>query len=107
MTTINDAYINALLADAAYVDGLRNATLEAQLTDRMTPALAAYISNNFTVVQQVGGFASSFDAVIWGGNLGTPYAGQVYVSMRGTQEGPDYTADADLASSGLAHKQVA
>ena len=35
------------------------------------------------------------------------YAGQVYVSMRGTQEPADFAADADLASSGLAHQQLA
>lgn len=40
MTTINDTYINALLADAAYADGLQeNLTPEAlagKLTLRMT-----------------------------------------------------------------------
>src|SRR6185369_8988191 len=106
MTTINAAYIDALLADASYIDGLRNATLKDQLVGSMTPALAEYIAANFTVVQQVGGFASSFEATVWRGNTGTPYAGQVYVSMRGTQEAPDYVADGDLASSGLAHRQL-
>ncbi len=107
MTAINDAYINALLADAAYVNGLRNGTLEDQLTGRMTSDLAKYISDNFTVVNQVGGLASSFDATVWRGNAGMPYAGQIYVSLRGTQEGPDFAADGDLATSGLAHQQLA
>ncbi len=54
MTTIHDAYINALLADAAYaIDNDVNsdtnlANLDA-LTVRMTPTLAQYISDNFYV----------------------------------------------------------
>ena len=102
MTSINDTFINALLADSSYVDGLTPGltgdTLRLKLTGRMTPELAKHIGDNFTVVNQVGGLASSFDATVWRGNAGTSYAGQVYVSMRGTQEGPDFTADADLAS---------
>jgi trimeric autotransporter adhesin len=111
MTTINDAFINALLADAAYVDGITiNSTgtaLALQLANRMTPDLAKYIGANFTVATQVGGLASSFDATVWRGNAGTPYAGQIYVSMRGTQGSTDIAADIDLASTGLAHKQLA
>ena len=111
MTTINDTYVNALLADACYVDGLlpnqTGAELAGQLAGRMTPELAKYIGDNFTVVNQASGFASSFEATVWRGNAGTPYAGQVYVSTRGTQEFPDFGADADLASSGLAHQQLA
>lgn len=97
MTTINDTYINALLADASYVSNLDQTTtpgqLAAALTGRMTPELAKYVSDNFTVVTQASGFASSFEATVWRGNAGTPYAGQIYVSTRGTQEGPDFAAD--------------
>ena len=110
MTTINDTFVNALLADSAYVDliasNFSGDNLTAALKGRMTPDLAKYVSDNFTVVSQVGGLASSFDATVWRGNAGTPYAGQIYVSMRGTQEGPDFVADADLASFGLAHQQL-
>lgn len=106
-TTINDTYINALLADASYVSNLNLALtpndLTTALTGRMTPTLAKYIGDNFSVVSQVGGLASSFDATVWRGNAGTPYAGQIYVSTRGTQEAPDFLADGDLATSGLAH----
>ena len=70
MTTIHDAYLNALLADAAYVDdfvpGMTGSRLTDQLTRRMTPHLAKYIGDNFTVVTQVGGLASSFDATVSG-----------------------------------------
>jgi Ca2+-binding RTX toxin-like protein len=111
MTTINDAYINALLADSSYVNdlvpGMTGAALRGQLAGRMTLELATYIGDNFMVVTQAGGLASSFEATVWRGNAGTPYAGQVYVSMRGTQEGPDFTTDADLAATGLAHRQLA
>lgn len=110
MTTINDAYINALLADSSYVDnflpGMTGAGLAGQLAGRMTLPLAKYIGDNFTVVTQVGNLASSFDATVWRGNAGTPYAGQIYVSTRGTQEIPDFVADGDLATSGLAHAQL-
>lgn len=68
----------------------------------MTRELADYIGQNFTVINQVGGLDSSFDATVWIDN-----SGQVYVSMRGTQELPDLTADKDLAISGLPHKQLA
>ena len=104
-TTIHDAYINALLADAAYVSNLDLATtpgdLTANLTGRMTPELAKYIGDNFTVVNQAGGLASSFDATVWKNR-----SGQFYISMRGTQELFDFNADADLAASGLAHDQL-
>ncbi len=104
MTTINDTYINALLADAAYVSGLRNATLESQLTGRMTPELAEYIGKNFTVVTQAssdGILGTSFDATVWKDN-----SGQTYVSLRGTQETYDFTTDFDLATSGVAYSQL-
>ncbi len=94
MTTINDAYINALLADAAYVKDLLPGDLPdnliAVLTPRMTPTLAEFIGKNFTVKVQSPAVASSFDATVWVGNAGTPYVGQFYVSMRGTQELPDF-----------------
>ena len=57
MTTINNAYQNALLADATYaleIDGLENKTgfdLEGYLDKRMTPTLAKYISDNYTVAK--------------------------------------------------------
>lgn len=110
MTTINGAYINALLADSSYVDNLKpgqtGAALTERLTGRMTLPLAKYIGDNFSVVTQVGNLASSFDATVWRGNAGTPYVGQIYISTRGTQEIPDFVADGDLATSGLAHAQL-
>jgi Ca2+-binding RTX toxin-like protein len=105
MTTVQDAYINALLADAAYVndlEGLSRDDLILQLQGRMTPKLAKYIGDNFSVVAQVGGLASSFDATVW-----RDRGRQIYVSMRGTQGGTDIAADLDLATSGLPHEQLA
>ena len=73
MTTIYDAYINALLADAAYaIDTNVNpntslATLPT-LTARMTPTLAKYISDNFFVKTTVDSneyLGSGFDATVW------------------------------------------
>jgi hypothetical protein len=106
MTTIHDTYINALLADATYVDdlqrGMTGVALRDKLAGRMTSEQAAYIGDNFSVVAQVSGLNSSFEATIW-----KDKSGQVYVSMRGTQGVPDFAADGDLGTSGLAHQQLA
>jgi YD repeat-containing protein len=112
MASINEAFINALLADAAYVDDLRRGLsgedLASTLAGRMTLSLAEYIGKNFTVIEQVGGLTSGFDATIWRGNVGTAYADQVFVSIRGTQVESidDLKADADLVATGLAHRQL-
>jgi hypothetical protein len=53
MTTTNDAYINALLADATYVRFAywpQGDNLAQALRQRMTNPLAAYIANNFDVL---------------------------------------------------------
>lgn len=91
MTTINDAYINALLADATYaeglVDGAQGVRLKDLLSSRMTPVLADFIGNNFYVVSHIESsdtFGSGFDATVWKGVDGSPYEGKVYVSMQGT-----------------------
>ncbi len=106
MTAIHNAYINALLADASYVDDLQPGDtasgLARVLTGRMTPVLAQYIGDNFTVLAQVGGLTSSFDATVWRENS----TGNIFVSMRGTQEGVDYFQDADLATTGLPYEQL-
>ena len=115
MTTINDTYINAILADASYVEALTpNLTgnlLRNKLTDRMTLELAQFIGRNFTSLTQEDNNGSilsesSFDATVWQGNAGTDYEGKVYVSMRGSQQALDFVEDADLATSGLAHEQL-
>ncbi len=71
MITINDSYINALLADASYVSnflpGMTGTRLADQIVGRMTPALANYIGANFTVVTQIESNAvsgSSFDVTV-------------------------------------------
>ncbi|MBC7603224.1 MAG: hypothetical protein H7255_11285, partial [Ramlibacter sp.] len=94
MTIINDAFLNALLSDAAYVDGLVQGRTGADLADdlgpRMTPTLAEYIGKNFSVVTQIASPASSFDATVWRANNmdGTPNpSGKIFVAMRGTQQG--------------------
>lgn len=43
MTTINDAYTNALLADASYVGGLSSTSdLVTKLRERMTPTVSEF-----------------------------------------------------------------
>ncbi len=109
MTAINDTYINALLADASYVDGLTKGLSPGDLADllkgRMTLDLANYIGNKFEVLTQFGdsSLLEGFDATVWKDRI----TNQVYVSMRGTQEGFDFTGDLDLATSGVAYTQLA
>ena len=109
MTTMKTSYINALLSDACYVHALSpNDTidqLKGKLTPSMTPALAEFIGNNFSVEAQTPEYASGFSATVWVGK--GDYAGQVYVSMRGTEPGwPDFTADGQLATTGIAYHQL-
>ena len=114
MTTIHEAYINALLADATYAltinrpngyssDELKNLL---ELNNRMTPTLANYIGNNFTVVTHIDSddiSGSGFDATVWRRN-----DGKAYVSMTGTEGLQDFLTDTDLAvSSGAARAQIA
>lgn len=101
MTTINSSYLNALLADAAYVgpltDGATGAELKLALELRMTPDLAEHIADIFTVVTQMESPTSSFDATVWRQNSD----GKIFLSMRGSQEGMDFLVDFDLALSGV------
>ena len=113
MSTINQAYINALLADAAYVavtPDMNVGRLTELLQDRMTPTQAAFIANNFEVISSLDTndfFESGFDAVVWKGRQGTEYADQVFASMRGTEPGQDlFVTDADLAITGTARAQI-
>ena len=117
--SIHNAFINALLADATYVDGLvdpngfplsgNDLASYGNLKDRLTPDLAQYLANNFEVVTQKltnDNTESGFDATVWRGKIGTTDAGKVYVSMRGTEGLADFAADIDLTVGGLARKQV-
>jgi hypothetical protein len=53
MSTINEAFIDALLADAAYVNVTPLSNLATALAERMTPTLAQYIAYNFTVASVI------------------------------------------------------
>lgn len=112
MTTITDAYINALLADATYaknlLDGLKGDDLERTLSERMTPTLAAFVAENFEVAAHHESNDlpdSGFDATVWRGKIGTQFAGRVYLSMQGTAGLGDFLADIDLTVSGSAKRQ--
>lgn len=117
MKTINYAYINALLADAAYIDlrkGLVFKDVVDALSERMTEDQAKFIAENFDVIasenkSDIPLLGSGLDATVWRGKSGTDYAGEVHISFRGTQPqdgGADIEADADLASRGVAYNQV-
>jgi hypothetical protein len=119
MSTINETYINALLADAAYVrlhsgteiDGpntalLTGSALTTAIAARLTQPQADFITSNFEVLNQELSAFGGFDAVVWRGKVGTPYAGKVYVSMRGTQGLQDIADDGSLAFAGIPHQRA-
>ncbi len=110
MENINSFYINSLLADASYIDleSYQNLSASEELEDRLTPTLTAYIAENFEVLASLPSSENSgFNCVVWRGRTGTDYAGQVFVSMRGTQETEDVLDDATLATTGVAYDQIA
>jgi Ca2+-binding RTX toxin-like protein len=116
MPSINDTFVNALLADASYVNFLTSADtgvdLSRKLEPRMTPTLAKFIGDNFTVVTSINTpddviNGAGFDGAVWRGNAGTPYAGKLFVSMRGTEGIADFVTDANLALMGDAAQQTA
>lgn len=51
-TAMNAAYINAILADASYVDLSSN--IDTRLAGRLTQPLADMVTNNFEVLTQTG-----------------------------------------------------
>ena len=103
-TTMNDAYINALLADASYVKLDEGQTFAS----RLTAPLADFLAHNFEVLNTVNSLDGGFNAVVWRGKSTGDYAGKIYVSMRGTQEFPiDLLDDAQLATTGVAYSQIA
>ncbi len=108
MTSIDNALINALLADGTYaddlVDGLAGSGLAAVLRPRMTETLADYISGKFSVVTHVESsevFGSGFDATVWRRNTD----GAIFVSMQGTTGPADFLVDVDLTAFGAARAQ--
>ncbi|MDO9179481.1 MAG: hypothetical protein Q7U16_14365, partial [Agitococcus sp.] len=115
MPIIKPLLINALLADAVYVNDLKEGMSVddsfSLLSKRMTPDNAKFIADNFEIAAQNVGHeyvGSGFDAIAWRGRVGTPYAGKIYVSMRGTETNgtQDLLSDIALAVTGKAKAQV-
>jgi hypothetical protein len=106
MSTITEAYINAILADATYaltssnINGITGGRLEDILKERMTPELAKYIGENFTVVTNIDTddvAESGFDATVWVGKTEEVGIGKTYVSMRGSEGFLDFIDDVYFA----------
>ncbi|MGY0195974.1 type I secretion C-terminal target domain-containing protein [Leptothrix sp. BB-4] len=114
MNTIQASYANALLADASYLtlwdtdkkQLLPADTIRNNLTARLTQPQADYLLANFDILTQTLSPTGGFDAVVWKGKSGTDYAGQVYVSMRGTQGLQDINDDLALSGRGVPYNQV-
>ena len=117
MNTIYQAKINALLADAAYVDVTWQMNAEdirgALGEKRLTSTQAEFVATNFEVASAINTsdwpiLGSGFDATVWRGRAGTEFAGQVFVSPRGTElPGVDiWGADVDLTLNVAARTQI-
>lgn len=107
---LNNTFINAVLADASYVDGLTQGgsagALQDDLTPRLTAPLAAYIASRFEVVTQYtesNYTASGLSVTVWKERV----SGQLYLSFRGTEGPADFLTDGNLAVlTGMAQSQV-
>ena len=115
MNAIQNAYLNALFAEAAYVKftkGMNEPDIRSALNEEaLTTPQAQFIASNFEVLSAINTndlMGSGFDAVVWRGRTGSEFAGQVFVSMRGTEPlGMDlFDADIDLATRGVAYNQI-
>ena len=115
--TTHNAHISALLGEAAYIDLGRDLDVGktvGALRKRMDKDQAKFIAENFEVIasenkRDIPLPGSGFDATVWRGKVGKVYAGEVYVSFRGTQlqdGGADIKADIDLAPRDVAYHQV-
>lgn len=116
MSTIKNAFLNAVLADASYARNLvvndTSEILVNKVSETMTPSLATFLGTNFEVVSTIDTpdnpiYGSGFDAVVWRGRANTPSAGKLYVSMRGTDGPADYVTNLDLAVNGNAGQHTA
>ncbi|MBG7619259.1 hypothetical protein I5R65_07260 [Herbaspirillum sp. AP02] len=113
MTIIRTTYVNALLADASYVAFLDKFNqplsinkIRSNLAASLTQIQADFLLANFETLTQTLSASEGFDAVVWRGKSGTDYAGQVYVSLRGTQGAQDILDDVSLASRGVPYEQL-
>lgn len=111
MNKIKDDFISAILADATYaldangIEGKTGEKLKDLLEGRMTPELAQYIGDNFTVVTHYESSDytdSGLDATVWQRKSD----GKYFVSMQGTAGLMDFATDADLTASGTATAQI-
>ena len=112
--TITQAFTNSLLADATYALGAPNQVfltgatgtqLTGYLADRMTPTLAKYLCDKFTVVTHIETgdiLGSGFDATVWKENA----TGKLSISMQGASGLQDFLSDLNLAVSGGAQAQL-
>ncbi len=117
MKSIQNTYVNALLADAAYVEAIPVGEISVdRFKERLTLKQAQYLAANFEVVDSVEtprALGSGFDAIVWkikpNSELSRPNnenAGKTYVSMRGTAGAEDLADDVLLASRGIPYQQI-
>ena len=82
MTGINNAYINALLADVSYVDDLAGGSVVTdELEERITPTQAEFVGDNFIVLEQVSFPDTDFQAIVLQGKIGSDYARAIFLRL--------------------------
>jgi len=106
---IHNAFVNAILADTSYVNGLvsgdEGVALERKLSDSLTPSLAKYVGDNFKVLNQwTDPSMSGFSVTVFEDKA----TSQTYVSLRGTEfPSRDVWPDANVVfGTGLAQSQI-
>ena len=115
MNTINQTFLDAVLADIVYVDGLivgmGQAGNDTQVNNfknliarRITGPLAEEIANRFEVISVKSDPASEFQGAVFRDKT----TGEIYVANRGTESRQDtFDADIDLAlGTGVARNQA-
>jgi len=108
MTTIEQAYFEAVLADIAYVDnltpGMAGKSLADKIKDRISEPLAITIGDRFEVLAVKNDTSTGYQGVVFR-DIQT---NELYVANRGTEEIKDFIADGNLAViTGVASAQTA
>ncbi|MBU1567847.1 MAG: hypothetical protein KJ630_19750 [Proteobacteria bacterium] len=108
MTTIEQVFLEAVLADISYVDGLTkgmtNDVLAGKIENRISEPLAEAISTRFEVLAVKDDSSSSYQGVVFRDKE----TNTIYVANRGTYTFLDFVADANLALiTGVATSQTA
>ncbi len=108
MTTIEQAFFDAVLADISYVDeleeGMTGDVLAGKIEKRISAPLAEIIGARFEVLAVKNDTSTGYQGVVFRDKQ----TNELYVANRGTEEIKDFIADGNLAViTGVASAQTA